>query len=288
MLERLRPNGFRLALFRAMMRGTDAMLRPPRGTVVSRIEDPPAWWIAAEHADESNGILIHLHGGAFVLPSVHRATAAVMSRLTGMPVVLVRHRRPPARPFPAAADDALAAYRAVLARGVPAARIGLCGDSSGGFLALALLGDLHRAGLPMPAAVHLSSPVVDLSGESAMRCDETAPDPVTPPEMVVRTSKAYAGDTPFTDPRLDVLAADVGTWPPILIQAGETECLADEHQALAERVNTAGGHCELQLWPAQTHGFPFNGLKRIPEARTALDYAVTFLTRPPREPNPPE
>lgn len=270
------------------MRGLDAMLRPPRTTVVSRIDDPPAWWIAAEHADESNGVLIHLHGGAFVLPPIHRASAAAMSELTAMPVMLVRHRRPPAHPFPAAADDALAAYRAVLTRGVPAARIRLSGDSSGGFLALALLGDLDRAGLPLPAAVYLSSPLVDLSAESAMRGDETRPDPVTPPQMVARTNKAYAGDTPFTDPRLDVPAADTSNWPPMLIQVGETECLTAENQALAERVNKAGGHCELQLWPAQTHGFPFNGLNRIPEAQTALDYAATFLDTPPHEPASPD
>lgn len=110
-----------------------------------------------------------------------------------MPVLFVRHRFPRTHPFSGAADDALAAYRAVLARGVPVAEIGLGGDSSGRCLVLVLLGDLDRAGLPLPATAYLASPLVDLTGESAVRCDATRPDPVTPPAIVVCTNTAYAG-----------------------------------------------------------------------------------------------
>ncbi len=281
MLEGLRPKGVRLVLYKALIRGIDAVLRPPRTTTVRRIGIPPGWWIAAEHAEESEGVVLHLHGGAFVLPPMHRASAAVLSGRTGMPVFLPRYRRPPAHPFPAAGDDALAAYRVLLARGVPAERIRLSGDSAGGFLALALLGDLGRAGLPLPAAVHLMSPLIDLTGESAIRCDNVQRDPVSSPRLIVRTNKAYVGETSLSDPRLDLFAADSSGWPPILIQIGETECLTEENMAFAEHVNAAGGHCELQLWPAQTHGFPVNGLNRIPEARIAFDHAVAFLTAPP-------
>lgn len=281
-MANFRPGGVKLVTVRALFRLIAALGRLP-GTVRTELErygdDRPGLWLTAEGADTAKGALLYLHGGGFVLPSVHRHAAATFSGLTGIPAFLPTYRLPPEHPFPAAADDVLAAYTHLLRRGIPASRIRVAGDSSGGFLATALLGDLERSGLPLPAAVLLMSPLVDLSAESAKRCDGISRDPSTAPRFIEVTSKAYVADTPLTHPRLDVLGADKRNWPPILIQTGGTECLTAENERLADSIRAAGGGCELQIWPGQIHGFVIYGNK-IPEGTAAREYAARFLTAP--------
>ena len=105
-------------------------------------------------------------------------------------------------------------------------------------------------------------------------------DPMCSPNFIERANKAYAGNTPLTDPRLDHLAADVSAWPRTLIQVGDTECLTAESEFLGERLRQAGVECEVQLWPGQVHGFPAIGAGKVPEAIAARDYAREFLSDP--------
>lgn len=282
-MERFRPHGVKLAMFRAMIRLIAVTGRLPKGVggVRERYGDGLAGrWVTADGVEDARGVLLYLHGGGFVLPPVHDAAVSAYSRLAGLRVFVPRYRLAPEHPFPAAADDVLAAYRSLLARGIPAERIRLGGDSSGGFLVAALLGDIERVGLPMPGAVLLISPLVDLTAESARARDEVSRDPATAPHFIEVTNKAYAGDTPLDDPRLDVLGADKRNWPPVLIQTGGTECLTAENEQLAESVRRARGACELQIWPGQIHAFPLTGGNKIPEAKTAREYAARFLADP--------
>lgn len=182
----------------------------------------------------------------------------------------------PQHPFPAA-DDVLAAYRCLLRQGFPAERLRVAGMSSGGGLVAGLLGDLGREGLPMPAAVLLVSPVLQLSAESAQRRDAHSPDPATSPNFIERTNKTYAADTPLSHPRLDYLAADMRCWPPVLVQTGGTECIAAEAELLGAAMHAAGARCEVQIWPGQVHGFPGVGANSVPEAISAREYGSRFL-----------
>jgi acetyl esterase/lipase len=200
------------------------------------------------------------------------------SERSGLPVFLPHYRLAPEHPFPAAANDVLDAYIALLHQGFPADRIRLGGQSAGGVLVCGLLGDLGRGGLPMPAGVLLVSAVLDLSAESARRCDAANPDPCCSPAAIKRTNQAYTANTPLSDPRLDVLGADMRAWPPILVQVGGTECLVGEAEQLGAAMRAAGGRCEVQIWPGQIHGFIAIGAKTVPEARAALDYGAEFLT----------
>ena len=224
------------------------------------------------------GILMWVHGGGFVsgTPRLQRNLAAAYAEPLGIPAFLPRYRLAPEHPFPAAADDLLAAYRALVDR-FPPGSIRLGGDSSGGFLAAALLGDIARAGLPMPKSVVLLSPLLNLDVTTARRRHAVTPDPLEPLAFMAESNKAYAGGTPFEHPRLAVLAADMTGWPPVLVQMSDLECVADDALAFGAALREAGGSCEVQLWPGQVHVFPAWGANRIPEAAAAIAYGSAFL-----------
>lgn len=141
--------------------------RLPAGTGTWRVRygDLPGRWYRARVASARTGAVLYLHGGGFVWgsPRSHRALASWLSHHARMPVFLPHYRRAPEHPYPAAADDALAAYLALLDRGMAPAQITVAGDSAGGHLVATLLRTLAQHGLPFPAAAALFSPFLDLT-----------------------------------------------------------------------------------------------------------------------------
>ena len=242
-------------------------------------------WVAARNAEEGAGALLYLHGGGFVLGGTrtHRHFVAALSAACGLPALLVDYRRAPEHPFPAAADDALAGYRWLLEQGVPADKIVVLGDSAGGHLAGGLLADLRRKRLPVPAAAVLFSPFLDLAGTDLDRRDAVRRDPFVPPARARECGLAYAGKLALRHRRLDVLGGHKRDWPPVLIQAGDTECLLGDSERLAEALRAAGVHCELQVWPGQVHVFPLF-YPIIPEGRLALRHVGSFVRMAIAEP----
>ncbi|MGH3435035.1 MAG: alpha/beta hydrolase [Sciscionella sp.] len=276
--DRFTPRGPRLL---ATRRFTDSggLVRLPRGTRVWKARYGPirGVWIQARHASSRNGLLVHLHGGGFVFGSArsHRGMAYALSSASGMPTFLPEYRLAPRHPFPAAADDCLAAYRALIDHNVTGGRIRLSGDSAGGHLVCGLLGDIRRHGLPMPAATALFSPMLDLRCTEVVERDLACDDPFISPSAAFASAAAYAGTTPLDDPRLDVLNADKAEWPRTLIQTGELECLLGDSERLAKSLDAAGVACELQVWPGQMH--VFQAFDFIPESRAAIRYTGDFL-----------
>lgn len=260
---------------------------PARGTRTHPIAEAGVHgeWIAARGADEGAGAILYLHGGGFVFGGrrTHRHLVAAISAASGLPALLLDYRHAPEHPFPAAADDAIAGFSWLMDQGFAADRIVVAGDSAGGHLTAGLLADLHRRRMPMPAAAVLLSPFLDLTAEGLARADAARRDPFVVPERARECGLAYAGEFAFTHRRLDVLRGNKRRWPPVLIQVGDTECLLGDSERLAEAVNAAGGHCELQVWPGQVHVFPAF-FPVIPEARAALRYAGSFLRAAVSEP----
>lgn len=213
-LEKARSSGPSLWFNRLLTAAFALRARPPRGTNATwrRYDnDVRARLVTAPNPDPANGVLMWIHGGGFISgnPRLEQLLAAGYAAAAQIPAFLPRYRLAPKYRFPAAADDVLAAYECLLRQGYPADRIRLGGLSAGGALAVGLLGDIDRAGLPMPAAVLLVSPVLQLSAESAQQRDAVQRDPFCSPDFIERTSKLYAGDTPLTDPRLNYLTADM-------------------------------------------------------------------------------
>ncbi|MET0134234.1 MAG: alpha/beta hydrolase [Kibdelosporangium sp.] len=252
----------------------------PRGTKLKHITagGVPGLLITAREAQGSAGVLLYLHGGGFVCGSsrTHRQLASRISKETGLPVLLLDYRLAPEFPFPAAAEDALSAYRWLLGEGYAPEQIVVGGDSAGGHLAACLLADVASARLPMPGAAVMLSPFLDLTGAELAARDALLRDPFVPPEYAVWCGLAYAGETMLTHQRLDVLKARKRGWPPVLIQVGQTECLLSDSERMAASLRAAGTYCELQVWPGQVHVFhwfaPF-----LPEANAALRRIGEFV-----------
>ncbi|GAB3437637.1 alpha/beta hydrolase [Actinophytocola sediminis] len=251
----------------------------PRGTRITDVADgdPGGQWISGRGADRSAGIILYLHGGGFAFGSrrTHRHFVAALSAATGRPAFLADYRRAPEHPFPAAADDVLAAYRWLLGAGYDPAEIVVMGDSAGGHLVACLLADLSRRRLPMPAAAVLFSPFLDLTCAQVDERDAIRRDPFVPPARARECGRTYAGEHPTSHRRLDVLRAPKRRWPPVLIQVGDTECLLGDSERLAEGILADGGTCELQIWPGQVHVFPaFYPV--LPEGRAAIRYVGAY------------
>jgi acetyl esterase/lipase len=235
-------------------------------------------WVHGGSRLRPDSVLLYLHGSGYICcsPRTHRGLVGRLSEMTGLPAFVVRYRLAPKYPFPAAADDAMAAYQWLLASGYPPERIVVAGDSAGGHLALGLAVALRRAGLPLPAAMALFSPLVDTTFETAARRDAIRHDPLFTLALAKRMVQLYGGRDATDDPRLTPLTGDLSGLPPLLLQAGGAEMLTADSEAIAELVDAAGGTVRLQIWPGQVH--VFQALHRLlPEAQAALDETAAFI-----------
>ncbi len=241
-------------------------------------EVPVLWASAGRPARQS--VLLYLHGGAYLLgsPASHRRLAATLAGSAGIRAVLPDYRLAPEHPFPAAYDDTLTAYRALLEAGYAAGRIVLAGDSAGGGLALALIGRLRAEGLPRPACCLAFSPWTDLTLSGASLAENARSDVMLPVERITEIAGMYLGDADPADPRATPLNGDFTAAPPVLIQASRSEILRDDALRMAAVIQAAGGDVQLELWRDTPHAWPlFHG--RLPEADAALASAARFLAR---------
>ncbi|MCC6006128.1 MAG: alpha/beta hydrolase [Rhodobacteraceae bacterium] len=224
------------------------------------------------------GAILHLHGGAFVMGSArtHRAMGAALSARTGLPVCLPDYRLAPEHPFPAALDDACAAYGAMLDLGYLPGRIALGGDSAGGGLAFALLGEIAARGWPFPGAVYALSPWLDMTGSLPSVRDNVARDALLPATQMARVREWYLAGHDPCDPRASPLFGRHQGLPPALLLVGEEEILRDESVEMAARLRAGGGTARADVVAGVPHVWPiFQGL--LPEADAALDHLAAHL-----------
>ncbi|GGH49730.1 alpha/beta hydrolase fold domain-containing protein [Frigidibacter albus] len=266
-------------LARAMMeRGARWMFRAPPHLLV--LDAPlcgvPGLRISAGRVAPGHAIL-HLHGGAFVAgsPRTHQAMLGRLSRLSGLEVFAPAYRLAPEHPFPAALEDAEAAFAGLLARGYAPERIALGGDSAGGGLAFALLARLYAAGT-VPGFVYGFSPWSDLTGSGESIRRNARADPMLPAARLADVAQMYLQGHPAGDPGASPLFAEFPGAPPVLLQVGSTEILLDDSLRLAERLRGFGAAVDLQLLPGVPHVCQlFDGW--VPEARAALRVAAAAI-----------
>ena len=274
------PAGAGFAEMRQGMQQIGALNRPPEGTSVESvsIDGVSCEWVAAPGARDDAAIM-YLHGGGYVLgsPATHRNLTGYLSQAAGIRVLAVDYRLAPEHPHPAAVDDAVTAYRWLLASGLTPERVMLAGDSAGGGLALATMLALRESSAPLPAAAALLSPWVDLAllGESMDVKGEV--DPMLSRAMLQRMADAYlAGRAPSTD-LASPLYADLTGLPPLLVQVGTAEVLLADALRLAERARDAGVTVELEEYPDLIHVFQWF-VPLLPEATEALGRVGKFLS----------
>jgi epsilon-lactone hydrolase len=224
------------------------------------------------------GTVLYFHGGAYAMGSAAASVGLVseIARRAAATVLSVDYRLAPEHPFPAAIDDALTAYRALLDGGVPAGSVAVTGESAGGGLALALLLAIRDAGLPQPSSATVLSPWADLTQSGGTMSTRAEADPaLTRRALQVRAADYLAGADPRT-PLASPLHADLRGLPPLLIQAGAREILLDDALRLAARAARANIPVTLQTFPGAPHVFQgFAPL--VEEAARALDHVAAFL-----------
>jgi len=266
-----------IPLIRALML-TLTRARLPAGVKAERVKAPVRGeWLRPLQARRGRALL-YLHGGGYIsgAPRTHRSITARLARQLGVTVFALDYRLAPEHPYPAALDDALAAWRWLLEQGYRADRIWLAGDSAGGGLALALMLAARQQQLPLPAACALFSPWTDLACTGAAIEENVARCAWFMPAQVRFAAALYAGATAMTDPLVSPLYGDPAGLPPLLIHASDSELLRDDALRLATRAEAAGVPVAMKLWHGLPHAWPnFAGL--MPEADACLDETAHAL-----------
>ena len=222
--------------------------------------------------------LLFVHGGSFVTGGLHSEDDRCEAYADGAEcaVFAVDYRLAPEHPFPAAIEDALTAYRWLLASGIDPALIAVAGDSAGGGLALGALVALRDAGEPMPAAAVLLSPWTDLALTGESLRTRAAADVMIKPKGMPETAALYLVGADPRHPCASPLYADLRELPPLLIHVGDAEVILDDSTRLAARASEAGVEVSLEVWDEMPHVFPaFAGL--LPEADQAIERIGVWL-----------
>jgi acetyl esterase/lipase len=209
----------------------------------------------------------------------HGGMVGEAARAVGCAFLHLQYRRAPEARFPAALEDAVAAYTALLAQGRPADSIVLAGDSAGGGLVLATLLAARDRGLPMPYAVACVSPWVDLAGTGETFTTKESVDPLLTRSVVDDVAEAYLAGTAPETPYASPLYGDVHGFPPVLIQVGEREMLHSDAERFAGKLAAAGSPVALEVWPGMVHVWHLHHT-RLAKARAALARLGTFLRMP--------
>jgi acetyl esterase len=207
-------------------------------------------------------MLVYLHGGGWVVGDVEAYDLACrfLAKHSGAAIVSVDYRLAPEHPFPAPVDDALAAFRDVVARaeelGADPARIGIGGDSAGGQLSAVTALQASRDGGPAPALQVLIYPATDMLNSSASR-ELFAEDLLLETADMDWAIDLWVPDAADrSDDRASPLLADElsGVAPAYVVTAG-FDVLRDEGEAYAARLRDAGVPTTLRRQRGMVHGF---------------------------------
>ena len=242
------------------------------------IDGLPAEWSIAPGSDPSR-VLLFFHGGGYCSGSIvsHRRMATEAGRAAVARSLAVGYRLAPEHPFPAALEDALKAWRFLLAQGVSPAHIVVGGDSAGGGLTAALINQLRAAGDAQPACAWLVSPWTDLTMSGPSLDEKDAVDPLIHRGYLTELADAYApAGLDRRDPRLSPLYADLTGFPPTLIQVGSSEGLLDDALRFARAAGAADVDVTLEVWPHMIHAFPIWNAHLEPARRALASLGAFF------------
>jgi epsilon-lactone hydrolase len=228
---------------------------------------------------EPRHVVLYFHGGVYVMgdASLAAGLASQVGRRTHAKVISVDYRLAPEHPYPAAADDALAAYEALLHNGTAPSDIAFAGESAGGGLAIATLVNARDHGLPMPAAAFVMSPYADLTLAGTTMETKREADPLLSREALQARVTDYTSGQDAALALISPIFADLSGLPPLIIQAGTHEVLLDDAVRLARQSATADVEVTLDITPGVPHVFQAY-YPILDEAAAALDRAGQFLS----------
>jgi acetyl esterase/lipase len=228
---------------------------------------------------EPRHVVLYFHGGVYVMSDAFLAAglASQVGRRTHAKVISVDYRLAPEHPYPAAVDDALAAYEALLHDGIAPADIAFAGESAGGGLAIATLVNARDHGLPLPAAAFVMSPYVDLTLAGTTMETRRKVDPLLSRELLQARIPDYTAGQDAALGLISPIFADLSGLPPLIIQAGSHEVLLDDAVRLAGQAASADVEVTLDITPGVPHVFQAYS-PMLDEAGAALDRAGRLLS----------
>ena len=264
--------------------GLELLLGSADGTTVEDVDagGVPARWVrpaASADVPAPAPAVLWLHGGGYNIgsPGSHTPAASRLAAALGAPVLVPDYRLAPEHPHPGAIEDAVTAWRWLVDGGADPGRTAVVGDSAGGGLAIALAMRLRDEGAPVPAALGLLCPWVDLTGADPVDDARAAADVVLDVGLLAGWAATYAGGTPLDDHTLSPLRAPLQGLPPMLIHAGGRDILCDQALRLADVARSAGVAVDLEVADDMIHAWHlFAGA--FPEAEASLGELAAWLT----------
>ena len=234
-------------------------------------------WVTGHATGSAMPAILYLHGGAYCIgsPGTHRALTGHLALRCSARIFAADYRLAPENPFPAAVEDAVAAYEGLLSAGCTPDRLAIAGDSAGGGLRIATTLRLRERGLPLPSKLVVFSPWADLSLAGL--------GPAPPGEVMLNRdwleecARFYCQDTDARNPLVSPVYADLGGLPPTLIQVGADELILSDSERLAEGITAAGGDVRLSVFPRRWHVFQLHAGVLVDSDR-ALDEVAVFLS----------
>ncbi len=224
--------------------------------------------------------ILYLHGGGYVAghPRVYRNLCARLARRLSADVFVPEYRLAPEHPFPAALEDARAAYDALIARGFSPRSVTVMGDSAGGGLTLALLLALRDAGVALPKCAVVFSPLSDLRFVNESIVKNSPRDDMLSERMLTLGAGLYPGQHSVENPLISPALGEYSRFCPLLVSVCEAECLRDDAYAVVAQAKRAGVPVELISRPDLLHVWPiFTPL--LAEAREDFELIARFIAR---------
>ncbi len=226
-------------------------------------------WVEVPES-RNDRVVLYLHGGGYVIGSLntHRSLVARIARDSQARCFSLDYRLAPENPYPAAVEDAVAAYRGLVASGIAPTRIVVAGDSAGGGLTFATLLSLRDAGDALPAAAVCLSPWADLEGTGGSHSDPEIDDPMVNLPGLQAMGRLYAGER-VRDPLASPVHADFAGLPPLYLLVGTREMLLDDTLRVADKARAAGVPVIVEKGTGLIHVWPMFG-DDVPEAADAV------------------
>ncbi len=233
-------------------------------------------WVGQPVLAEDAPVLLYLHGGGYFAcsPRTHRPITGSFAR-AGLRVFVPDYRLAPEHPYPAAVEDARAAWQGLRASGYAADGMAVAGDSAGGGLSLALMVALREAGEALPAAAVLFSPWTDLAGTGESIRTNAKREAMFDVNSAEIGADFYLGGADPRTPGISPLYADLHGLPPLLIHVGDREVLRDDATRVTKKARDAGVRVEERVWPVVPHVWQMAAF--VPEARESLARAAEFV-----------
>ena len=229
--------------------------------------------------ENRNRLLIHIHGGCYVLNGGEAATteAILMAGFGHYKVISVDYRMPPAAYFPAALDDVITVWKAAL-KTHPAKAMGVFGSSAGGALTLETVLKAKALGLPLPAAISPGTPMADLTGVGDSFNTNALVDNVliSPDAMCTPAAKFYANGHDIADPLLSPIYGDMHGFPPAILTTGTRDLLLSNTVRTHRKLRQAGVEAVLQVYEGQSHA-QYGRDDTAPETQEAFGEIAAFF-----------